>query len=286
MKAGFGNCNGTFGELVQGVIEDRPLLISFPIPIFNSKAMYINDLESPLSVSPPKEKVKRACEKFLDYYSLPSHGHLFLESNIPEGKGFSSSSADIIASIRAIADCLRLSISDKLLSEIATQIEPTDPVMYNDVVAYDYIHGQLIEKFGVLPDLWLLGIDTGGQVDTVSFNEAKKAYSENDKEAFRKAYHLVKKGSETKDVADIFAAATISATINQKFLQKPYFNELKNLAQKFHGGLIAAHSGTVIGILMERNHSNDIHQLIEEMEKIDLAPILIKLQSSISSSSC
>jgi hypothetical protein len=43
MKLGKGSCHGTFGELVQGIIGERPFLITLPIPSLRSEAIFIPD---------------------------------------------------------------------------------------------------------------------------------------------------------------------------------------------------------------------------------------------------
>lgn len=80
----------------------------------------------------------------------PPPAYSFKHSNC---KGMASSSSDIVAAMKAIAHSYSLPLTEQILSSIAVEIEPSDGVMYDDVVAYDYIHGELI-KFGPLPPTW------------------------------------------------------------------------------------------------------------------------------------
>ncbi|MEH7119555.1 kinase [Neobacillus vireti] len=257
MKLGKGNCNGTFGELVQGIIEERPFLITLPIPSLQSEAVFVPDLAfTGIRIIDSKMKARKAGELLLQYFGIKGGGYLDIYSNIPAGKGMASSSADIVAALRAIADSYSLPLTNEIISMIAAKVEPTDGVMYEEVVAYDYINGQLIESFESLPPFILVGIDFGGTVNTLKFNQVPKAYTDADRQLFHEAYQLVKKGFKDKSIVDIGLATTISARVNQKLVAKPVFLQLEKLADRYQGGIVVAHSGTVAGILLDGNIPN------------------------------
>lgn len=192
------------------------------------------------------------------------------DSNIPVGKGMASSSADIVAAMKAIAHSYSLPLTKEMISTIASKIEPTDGVMYDEVVAYDYIHGELIESFGVLPPFIFVGIDLGGTVDTIEFNQFEKAYNRYDQNHFLKAYDWVKEGFRKRNLSFICKAATISARVNQKILPKPSFSEFEKLAHEFQGGIVVAHSGTLVGILIDRNIPNSTEVVLHLSRQISV----------------
>src|SRR4051794_13685966 len=108
-KLGKGSCNGTFGELVQGIMGDRPYLITLPISSLRSEARYIPDpTVNGIRVVDSKVKAQRAGEWLVQLFGVKGGGDLEIRSNIPVGKGLASSSADIVAALRAIADCYSL----------------------------------------------------------------------------------------------------------------------------------------------------------------------------------
>ncbi|MFX3623865.1 MAG: kinase [Ectobacillus sp.] len=251
MRVGRGSCNGTFGELVQGVLDERPFLITLPIPALRSKAIFIPDTtDSRIIGSCSNKKAIEACKKLCQWFDVKEGGRLRIDSNIPVGKGMASSSADIVAAMKAVAHSYSLPLTEEMISLVASEIEPTDGVMYQGAVAYDYIHGQLIESFGSLPPFLLIGVDTGGIVDTLQFNRLAKPYDRQDRNQFTEAYELARAGIKQKNMAYICKAATMSAHINQKILPKPYFHEFERLSRACQGGLVIAHSGTVMGILL------------------------------------
>lgn len=257
MKMGTGSCNGTFGELVQGILDGRPFLITLPITGLRSEAVFIPDpAMSEMKVADSKVKALKAGQLLLEQFGLKVGGHLKIRSNIPIGKGMASSSADIVAALKAIANSCSLPLTNDIISAAAAQIEPTDGVMYEEVVAYDHIHGKLIESLGVLPPFILVGIDIGGTVDTITWNQVEKAYDLHDQNEFLEAYGLVKQGFRENHFSFICKAATMSARVNQTRLAKPFFHEFEKLAHACQGGVVVAHSGTVAGILINQQRPN------------------------------
>ena len=280
MEIGIGYCHGTFGELVQGVINERdPFLIPLPINLYSKAIFFPQRPNREILVYDQNYKARQACQLLLNKYKIDGGGSLVVQSQLPIGKGMASSTADIIASLRAVASSFSLPLDEGIISEIATKIEPTDGIMYDEAISYDYINGKLIETLGHIPELLLFGIDTGGFVDTQQFNQTSKNYSFQDKVLLKKAYSLVKKGLSESHVPSIFNASTISAKINQKILPKEDFEEMEKLAETYKGGLIVAHSGTVIGILLDPNHSNIIKKkILKEMyERTGKAPFALKV---------
>lgn len=278
MNLGKGICNGTFGELVQGVIGETPFLITMPILTLKSEAVFQSDSNmTEIIGQPANAKAINACKKLAETFGLKTGGRLHIHSNIPAGKGMASSSADVVAALKAMAESYSLPLKKKLISKIAAEIEPTDGVMYDEVVSYDYIQGKLIERFGNMPPFSVIGIDTGGMVDTIKFNENTKMYHEQDRQQFLESYKLVKDGIQNQDFTLICEGSTISARINQKILAKPYFTEFENLAASCGGGLVIAHSGTVMGILIEEDitaNSEVFIQMVKQITAIVKKPIL------------
>lgn len=87
MRLGKGNCNGTFGELVQGVIGEHPFLITLPIPKLRSDAIFIPDKkDSEITGLHSHVKAIQACKKLLQRFDINGGGHLHIRSNIPVGK--------------------------------------------------------------------------------------------------------------------------------------------------------------------------------------------------------
>src|SRR5690348_2951869 len=99
------SCHGSFGELLQGALpEQGPFLVTLPIELRARVRFVVHESARELHVFPESSwKAQRLAEALLRRYSLPERGELTLESEIPRGKGLASSTADLVATYRALA---------------------------------------------------------------------------------------------------------------------------------------------------------------------------------------
>ncbi len=249
--AGFGLAHGTFGELIQGQIGDQRFLVTCPINRY-SVARFFPYNHSTIYGSRVKLKAVAA---LLDLQKRLNGkgGALYLSSNIPTGKGMASSSADIVAACRAYAAAHQMVLNPATISDVATRVEPTDGVMYDQPVMYDHIHGHLLQSFDEANYLLILGVDTGGTVDTVAFHRSvDMPYTISEQEKLLRAIQMLGRGLRTRTSTLIGEATTLSARINQRRLLKPNLEKLIALARTYGGlGVVSAHSGTVMGILWD-----------------------------------
>ncbi|MCZ4093714.1 GHMP family kinase ATP-binding protein [Sinorhizobium psoraleae] len=162
-------CCGTFGELLQGRLpvgfapRDPHFLITMPIALF-SRAHFIPIAGTRcVTVYPShKFKAKRLAEDLVIALGVTG-GILLLQSELPEGKGMASSSADLVATARSIACCFKRRVRTSLIEKLMAEIEPSDGVMYPGVVAYQQRACSLLSFLGQMPPLAIVGIDEGGR---------------------------------------------------------------------------------------------------------------------------
>lgn len=248
---------GACGELVQGQFEDgRDFLVTLPVSLWTKVHLKLTPVSSEIQRSTAgKEKTQQAIRKTLDYLDYPSYGATFaVLSEIPEGKGMASSTADIVAACRATADALGRPLSAEEISRIAISIEPSDGIMHPGVATYNHRRGELIERLGELPPMRLLALDLGGSVDTLQFNKKEKNYSKKELAKIEAAYQLVKIGLGEGNLEKIGRAATMSAKINQRLLPKPDLDRLIEIAKRHKSyGVCIAHSGTIAALIFDWN---------------------------------
>jgi len=264
---------GTCGELVQGIYEGNNFQVTCPIELFSYIHLELADSNKDLQNFYLQEKSRQALISTLNYFGLSEKDvNLKIEifSEIPLTKGMGSSSADIIGIILGVSFLLKKKISIDEVAKLALAIEPTDGIMYKDIVCFDHLKKGLLERIGQPPLLDILVIDPGGWVDTLEFNQREdlvKLRLKNQKD-IAQALELVKKGTIEKNIKLIGEGATLSALCNQKILFKKELEEVISTSYK-RGvvGVNVAHSGVVLGVLLPPNYS-EIENLKKEIVKI------------------
>lgn len=262
-KVGHGFANGTFGELLQGILPNhRSFMVTFPINLFSYATFVPNNLSSHLSIYPRTKKKSAIMAKLiLEYFQIHIGGSLTINSEIPEGKGLASSSADLVATAYALQDSLDLPLDANLIAKIIAEIEPTDGVMYPGVTSFYYKEGQLKESIASLPDISIIAIDEGSSIDTLRYNNIKKSYTPFCASKYEHLLATLTQAIKEGDLETIGQISTESALMNQKHNCKNFLKIMQDLCKEINGlGVAVAHSGTFIGILLEPNSKNFVSQ--------------------------
>lgn len=252
-------CCGTFGELLQGqlpigsVPRDPHFLVTMPIALFARAYFMPIACARSVTVYPPhKVKAKRLAENLVIALGV-SGGILFLQSELPEGKGLASSSADLVATARSIARCLRRRVQTSLIEKLMAEIEPSDGVMYPGVVAYQQRACSLLSFLGQMPPLAIVGIDEGGTVETVDYDKRRGEISASHRAKYKELLDRARIAIPRGDTVAIGRIATASALLHQERVPKEHLNSMLKTSEVTGAlGVIVAHSGTMIGILLDR----------------------------------
>ncbi|HLJ27397.1 MAG TPA: argininosuccinate lyase [Candidatus Angelobacter sp.] len=258
---GMGQCPLVLGEVVQGKTKDHQhFLITAPIGLFSWAEFVRNYDDDRLTVEPAIcSKSLEAVQAYLQEQGLPQTGILRVVTPVGSGQGFGTSTADITASLRAVASAWNRTISPEAIARIAVAIEPSDGSMYSGCVAFAHLDGVLLETLGPLPRFESLVICTGGVIDTLAFNERRKyfSYSERDESQLMMAWKMVRHANQTGDASLLARAATVSSRINERFLPKPYFKETAQFIEMGGAdGMMVAHSGTALALIFDPSRSD------------------------------
>ncbi|ASV67941.1 kinase [Cytobacillus sp. FSL W7-1323] len=267
---GVGRACGTFGEFLQGILPDnQEFLVTFPINRFSTCYFNSSPSAQELEVFPPhKKKTRQLAINILSYFNLPTGGRLEIDSELVEGKGLASSTADMVAAIRAIEDCYPIKIPIYLLEEMMRRIEPSDGIMYEGVVSYYHREVKIRGNFGSCPPLTVLAIDEGGVVDTIEFNHQIKPFDQKEKVEYERLLQQAEGAIVVGDVNLLGQVATRSTEMNQKVRPKLLIDKMKRINQEIGGvGIVTAHSGTYIGVLLSDTDPNYIDKLKKGIEK-------------------
>lgn len=253
-RVGAGKAFGTFGELLQGRLEekDSDFLVTLPIACYSYATFVSRPENTTLTVFPAQKwKSQKMAHMILEYYALPQGGELIIESELAVGKGLASSSADLVATARALSACFGIKIPLSLLQDFMREIEPSDGVMYTGVVSFYHRRAQLREFLGFLPPLVIVSIDEGGELDTREFNKLSKPFTTTDEQEYAYLLNALARAIREQNVQAIGRIATRSAELNQKLNPKQTFGDFIALCEEIRGlGIVAAHSGTCLGILL------------------------------------
>ncbi|MEV7390532.1 MULTISPECIES: kinase [unclassified Streptomyces] len=259
-RVGVGTANGTFGELLQGALPgpgetdgEGRFLVTLPVARWSTARFELSPPGSGLRVSPAgKSKAGRLAAALLAELGRPCDGELVLHGSIPEGKGLASSSADLVATARAVLAVTGEQVSGRRLGELLTAIEPTDGVMHPGVVAFDHRRGRHLHTLGELPGLQIVAVDQGGAVDTLAFNRAAPGYGPGERRHYAGLLDELSRAVAVGELAAVGAVSTESAALNQSRMPNRNFAALREICRTVSGlGLVACHSGTMIGIMLD-----------------------------------
>jgi uncharacterized protein involved in propanediol utilization len=260
---GFGPAH--HGELLQGMFTDdagqlRRALVTLPHPRLGSRAVF-RPSQSHWGIvgTPELTKVRRAAiialREFSNHPAPAKGGQIEIVSNVPRGIGMGSSTSDVTATIRAVANYHHVLLASDDVARLAVSAEcAADSTMIDDrVVLFAHRDGVTFETLGRgLPPMVVVGCDTapGTSVDTLQFPPAD--YDARQLNAFAVMRVALRRAIATGDVGLLGQVATTSARINQTFLPKAPLETLLELCLRHQGcGVQVAHSGTVAGLIFD-----------------------------------
>lgn len=259
---------GSCGELAQGMLEESDVLITCPISWYSKVSIKFSEPDD--GEQEKNFKSYQAVRAFMQKHNINKECFLSIQSSLPRGKGMASSSADIAASVMALANAAGIAVCVDEIKAIALSLEPTDGVFLPGITAFDHIKGTVCEKLGEPPEMFLAVFDFGGEVDTIDFNKNDwlRSLRKAQKQEFMEAYALIKEGITTQNPVLIGKGATISALSNQKVLHKPDLEKMILIGNE-HGavGVNVAHSGTVAGVLFDPGKADGFDECVKDILK-------------------
>ena len=245
---------GVCGELAQGMLGNDYFLVTCPVDFFARVKVELYQGFSEVVAPPDCAKTAAAVTHTLAYLGRPNLGARVSVSNpIPRGKGMGSSSADLAAAIAATGIALGTTLSPSEIGRIALQVEPTDGVMFPGIALFDHRNGVVAEELGRPMPLEVIALDFGGAVDTVAFNQVdRQAQWQAIQPQTDAALALVRQGLAAGDAHLLGQGASLSAAASQQILFKPRLPDVTSFAETVNAvGINVAHSGVVIGILLD-----------------------------------
>lgn len=265
--AGVGTAFGTFGELLQGVLpeKDGDFLVTLPVARWARAAFRPDPGADGITVRPAhKTKARQLARMIAEDAAWPGGGELTVSGVLPEGKGMASSSADLVATARAVSEALDVAMPPRRLEGYLARIEPTDGVLYPAIVAYHHRSVRLRHVLGTLPAMAVVGIDEGGAIDTVGFNQVPKPFTAADRREYARLLDRLTDAVRHRNLTEVGAVATRSALMNQLLCHKRLLAPLLDVCRDVGGlGVTVGHSGTTLGLLLDASDPSYTRRVTE-----------------------
>ena len=258
--------------MLQGALpaEGREFLVTLPISEGSTARFTPLRGSEGVRVSPThKEKSRRLAEELIWLYNLGAGGELRIESGLHEGKGCASSSADMVATARAIGAAFGVHISQRTLARTMGAIEPSDGVMYEGIVSFHQREGILRGHLGTLPPLTIVALDEGGRVETTESCKHRGGHAASRLAEYERLLLDLERAVKQRHLPSVGAVATRSAVLNQDVLPREYLKLFLDLRARHDAlGVVATHSGTCLGLLLDPaspRYPEVLPELIDEL---------------------
>jgi uncharacterized protein involved in propanediol utilization len=267
---GFGKSFASFGEIVQGrMVDENDFLVTLPVDLWSTCELSCTPINGPLVVECSLEKSRDVVLQVLEELGFDYGFHISVRfnRNIPIGKGLSSSTADMLAALRALQEVFGFLYREPFLSRVFINIEPHDAIFYNGCVAYNHRQGKLLEDYSYIPDFHIIAVDHGGSIDTVAYNK-KVVFSDENKKQYSILFRELLDAFSEKDDKKIARCATSSSQIHAAMTDNDFLNEILKKSDELGAlGVLTTHSGTCAGYLYSGSlRQNEILKLEEKIK--------------------
>lgn len=277
----YGICPASCGEFVQGILHREEYLSSYAIDMFS--VVTLEEKKDNINLGPKKSR--KSIEKVFERFNIPlsecKNISLNINSNIPVGKGMASSTADIGAAIKATLSMLNKDLHNEEISRIASEIEPTDSILLYKNSIFNPVNGQVKKYLSTLNNGRVIILEPDEILET-SIIRSNPNYLDiklENKAIINKSFNLLEEGLREQDLKLIGKACTLSSLANENIHKKPYLNEIIEISNMMGAyGVNIAHSGTVIGILID--DKIDHERIINHLKQISIDDYYKKIHLS------
>ncbi|CDI11936.1 GHMP kinase [Agrobacterium pusense] len=267
LRVGVGRAIAHHGELLQGVFTDdegrlHRGLVTLPLPQVESIATFWPDNGEDIRTR-PANRSKAAYAARLAFQELgcsQATGCLTIETSIPMGYGYGSSTADVVAAIRAAAAASNSVLHRSSICRLAVAAETaSDALVFDEqAVIFAQREGRVIEYLpGDFPPLYVVGFRSNDDTTIDTLGMAPVRYESTEIETFRVLRGLIRRAIREQNAPLLGRVSTASATINQRYLPKRYFGVLRQICGDSGGcGVQVAHTGPLMGVLVDAKASD------------------------------
>ena len=169
---GHGKSFASFGEIVQGRLSNgEDYLVTIPIDLWSTCELVCDPIDGASFIDTSFSKSREVAEHMLEILGMATGVKIGITftRNIPIGKGLSSSTADMLAVVRAFQEVFGIIVTEEFISRLFAKIEPHDGLHYPMSVVYNHRQGKLLNKLNYIPDFNIIAVDAGGELSTVEY---------------------------------------------------------------------------------------------------------------------
>jgi L-threonine kinase len=276
---------GKVGEWLQGVDnEGAPVVYALTVGSSPFRTLTSVELARSLEVTinpgAPAEnaKVQKAIKELAIKYGLKADCtyRVTITGSPPRGKGLGSSSIDIASVLLAIKELHGWEISAEELFKLMCRVERSDYLFDPELIVAANPRDGSYTIVAPAPKCLVLAWDTdpGMVVDTESVPHLDLA-----RQSFNEEYQELSSMIQSGATESLLRAATRSAELNNCILPKTGFSVARKLVDELQNvGLVAAHTGTILGIALPQPVDHDIKRYIWEfvVDRYLVAPMVFE----------
>jgi uncharacterized protein involved in propanediol utilization len=256
---------GKVGEWLQGVdSEGAPIVYALTVGLSPFRTLTsvepARSLEVMINPEAPAEsaKVQKAIKELTISYGLKADCayRVTITGSPPRGKGLGSSSIDIASVLLAIKELHGWEISAAELFKLMCRVERSDYLFEPELMVAANPHDGSCAIVSSAPKCLVLAWDTdpGTVVDTESVLHLDLA-----RRSCHEEYQELSRMIQSGATESLLTAATRSAELNNRILPKLGFSVARKLVHQLQNvGLIAAHTGTILGFALPQPVDKDL----------------------------
>jgi L-threonine kinase len=277
---------GKVGEWLQGVDRDgAPIVYAMAVHSSPFRTMTWLEPAERLTVlinpDAPADsaKVQKAIKELTSSYKSigPSTYRITITGSPPRGKGLGSSSVDIASSLLAIKNQRGLRISAPELFQLMCRVERSDYLFNPELIVAANPSDGSCEAVARAPNCIVLAWDTDPNtaVDTqavLHLDITRRSFSDE----YQELSSMIRSG----DPERLLGAATRSAELNDRVLPKIGFYAARKLVKELQNvGLIAAHTGTILGFVLPEPVDKDLQKYLRDfvVDRYSAAPMIFEV---------
>ena len=212
------SCPGSCGELFQCVVDGEEFLMSYGI---EKKSQVVIGPQTGVMEEGLRPKMLQVINELTDQIDFD----FSFQTDISIGKGYSSSTADMLSILGAYSAYKHKEVSVSLLTSLCSKVEPSDSVGFSDWTVMNPLNGEIKWQTKWKPNLYVYMLEPDQIVDTTSFIRMTESplYPAEQSEKLLTDFQTA---CDTQNVKRLGQVATRSALLNNKRLPKPYLEDI------------------------------------------------------------